>query len=88
MFCAATALVAFAPIFAACVRSRGRPCARRWPARGDALLVGGAGVEVLLPAHVVDVDLTADGVENHTRLTTSASRSTSWLMILEPAGVV
>ena len=63
MFCAATALVALAPILAAWVRSADGLLLGVGALAAAALLVGGAGVEVLLPAHVVDVDLAAHGVE-------------------------
>ena len=63
MFCAATALVALAPILAAWVRSAEALRLGVGALAAAALLVGGAGVEVLLPAHVVDVDLAAHGVE-------------------------
>ncbi len=63
MFCAATALVALAPIFAAWVRSARRLAFGIGPLTAATLFVGGAGIEVLLPAHVVDVGLATHRVE-------------------------
>ena len=63
MFFAATALVAFAPIFAACRCSADGLLLGVRALAAAALLVGRPRLLVAAPVHVVDVDLAAGGVE-------------------------
>ena len=63
IWCAAAALVALAPSFAACASKRGCLLLRVGPLPPAALLVGRAGVQIAMPAHVVDVQFAPDGVE-------------------------
>ena len=67
MFCAATALTLFAPLSPHHVRrlgaQRGGLALSAGAVTEPALLVCRVGIKVLLPRHVVDVDLAAHGIE-------------------------